>query len=310
MAVLLVPTACTTFEASKDAFSISTIPSAEHGRWAQLMFSLLEHRGRTPGFSETYPPSILLPQQVIPSESGGIGWFSADGGYDYTVGRLFVRANFGGVPFVAFRIPREGTMLRLHDLSRNDGPAMRAGLDLEVAVTPWTSEARTTLAEILEPVGARKPVGLVVIDDWRGGDPYPPYWALAVDHGTDLSIIPQSDSKVAGDVAGAFFPLVLQGRVVAQEYAGARLRSARAAVGWNGEYVFLIATEGSLPLVKPGATTIELATLAQRLGALDAINLDGGGSAYVGVRGRDPAVFPRWIALQRRPGPIRLIVDR
>jgi exopolysaccharide biosynthesis protein len=72
-----------------------------------------------------------------------------------------------------------------------------------------------------------------------------------------------------------------------------RLRAARSAVGiTKGGKVMFVTADG--PVARRGGITLEeLAALMHRLGAVDAMNLDGGGSATLVVGGRTVSLIPR-----------------
>ncbi len=63
----------------------------------------------------------------------------------------------------------------------------------------------------------------------------------------------------------------------------------RTAVGYskNGRYLYLVVVDGRQPLYSEGITLRELAELLLSLGAYNAMNLDGGGSSTMVIRGRD-----------------------
>ena len=64
-------------------------------------------------------------------------------------------------------------------------------------------------------------------------------------------------------------------------------RRPRTAIGYTATgLVLLVAVEGDNPPAAPGLTLLELARLMQSMGAVGAINLDGGGSTSVSVAGR------------------------
>jgi hypothetical protein len=99
------------------------------------------------------------------------------------------------------------------------------------------------------------------------------------------------DGNVAMEAVGGFPLIVQNGRdIVAQQVGinesfGAR-RHPRTAVGWNAERLLLVVIDGRQTSWSAGMTLPELAALFIRLGATDAINLDGGGSSALVVRGR------------------------
>ncbi len=61
----------------------------------------------------------------------------------------------------------------------------------------------------------------------------------------------------------------------------------RTAVGYskNGKYFFIVVVDGRQPFYSEGITLAELAELMLDLGAHDAMNLDGGGSSTLVIRG-------------------------
>lgn len=63
-------------------------------------------------------------------------------------------------------------------------------------------------------------------------------------------------------------------------------RHPRTAVGWNGRSLFWVVVDGRQAPISDGMTLAELAALFERLGARHAVNLDGGGSTAMVVRGR------------------------
>jgi len=63
-------------------------------------------------------------------------------------------------------------------------------------------------------------------------------------------------------------------------------RHPRTAFGYNAERFFLVTVDGRQPGYSVGMTLTELAAFLRELGATDAVNLDGGGSTTIWVRGR------------------------
>jgi hypothetical protein len=63
----------------------------------------------------------------------------------------------------------------------------------------------------------------------------------------------------------------------------------RTAVGYskNGKTLFIVVVDGRQPFYSQGITLAELAALMIDLGAHDAMNLDGGGSSTLVIRGED-----------------------
>jgi exopolysaccharide biosynthesis protein len=65
-------------------------------------------------------------------------------------------------------------------------------------------------------------------------------------------------------------------------------RHPRTAIGWSTATgrVFLLAVDGRQPPYSDGMTLAELLGLFRALGATDALNLDGGGSTALVIRGQ------------------------
>jgi hypothetical protein len=105
------------------------------------------------------------------------------------------------------------------------------------------------------------------------------------------------DPFVAVEAVGGFPELLRGGRAVLGEVPvlesfGAQ-RHPRTAIGWSTRTgrVFLVVVDGRQPPYSAGMSLAELLWLFQRLGASDALNLDGGGSSAFVIRG----------AVQNRP---------
>ena len=76
--------------------------------------------------------------------------------------------------------------------------------------------------------------------------------------------------------------LVRAGEVVGAD----KVRHPRTAAGFNDREIILVTVDGRQPGWSVGMTMSELAALMQRLGCIEAVNLDGGGSTTAWVRGR------------------------
>ncbi|HVY71820.1 MAG TPA: phosphodiester glycosidase family protein [Verrucomicrobiae bacterium] len=63
-------------------------------------------------------------------------------------------------------------------------------------------------------------------------------------------------------------------------------RHPRAAMGWNKQFIFLVEVDGRQRNLSAGMTYAELAKYMADLGCEEALNLDGGGSATIWVRGQ------------------------
>ena len=77
--------------------------------------------------------------------------------------------------------------------------------------------------------------------------------------------------------------LVRNGR--AKEWSGILMRHPRTAIGWNKDAFFLVEVDGRQSQLSVGMTFPELAGYMLKLGCEEAMNLDGGGSATLWVRG-------------------------
>ena len=103
------------------------------------------------------------------------------------------------------------------------------------------------------------------------------------------------DDRITGDVmatevVGGFPELLRAGRAMLADQAipesfGAS-RHPRTAIGWTpGGRLLLVVVDGRQPSHSAGMSLDELTWLFQRLGASDALNLDGGGSSAMVVDG-------------------------
>jgi large repetitive protein len=111
-------------------------------------------------------------------------------------------------------------------------------------------------------------------------------WTARVDLVGDDDIVVTADEAVGG------FPLLLRNgldmlatQTVREAFGMAR--HPRTAVGWNrdaGVFYFVV-VDGRQPPYSDGMTLPELTWLFRRLGATHALNLDGGGSTALVVRG-------------------------
>ena len=76
-------------------------------------------------------------------------------------------------------------------------------------------------------------------------------------------------------------------------------RHPRSAVGWNDQYVFLVTVDGRQAGLSVGMTLTELTDYMVKLGCTEAMNLDGGVSATMWLKGRianDPCQGERSVA--------------
>ena len=114
---------------------------------------------------------------------------------------------------------------------------------------------------------------------------------LALRSGTDSITVRASLRPFAPREAVGGFPILIQRGQVASglDSAGGRnfgpVRHPRTAVGIlpGAKRLLLVTVDGRQPGYSAGMTLPELATLMQRLGATEALNLDGGGSTTMAV---------------------------
>ena len=91
----------------------------------------------------------------------------------------------------------------------------------------------------------------------------------------------------------------------AMEWSGILMRHPRTAIGWNKDSYFLVEVDGRQSGLSVGMTFPELADYMVKLGCEQAMNLDGGGSATLWVRGN---VMNSPSEGRERPGANSLVV--
>jgi hypothetical protein len=107
-----------------------------------------------------------------------------------------------------------------------------------------------------------------------------------------IAVVSASRGAPATEAVGGFPLLVRAGRNFVAEQAGivatfGPARHPRTAVGWSADppRLFWVVVDGRQAGYSAGMTLDELAALMLRLGAREALNLDGGGSSALVVRG-------------------------
>ena len=90
-----------------------------------------------------------------------------------------------------------------------------------------------------------------------------------------------ASALVEPDVLGSWPKLVSAGKQIFKEED----RHPRTAIGTNGEKVFLVTVDGRNRKNSEGVTINELGSLLRWMGANEALNLDGGGSTTMYIRG-------------------------
>ena len=93
------------------------------------------------------------------------------------------------------------------------------------------------------------------------------------------------DARGAYNGLSGFYALLINGR----NNGGMKDRHPRSAVGMsrNGRYLILMAIDGRQPGYSESASTGETAEWIRKLGAYNALNLDGGGSTALAIEGPD-----------------------
>jgi hypothetical protein len=165
------------------------------------------------------------------------------------------------------------------------GPRYKAitGREEAVLVQGQQVARRFNHQQLRRGVGLRRGETLVVA---RGGAPLP----LKTGDGVSLerAMVPQAFADLPNLIQGG--PLLLnQGKVVlngkAERFSSAfmRQKAPRSVVGSDGERIWLLAVEGQ---GNSGPTLRDTAELMQKLGLKQALNLDGGSSTRLMVRGQ------------------------
>lgn len=98
-----------------------------------------------------------------------------------------------------------------------------------------------------------------------------------------------SDEPIV-EAVGGFPTLIRSGVAVLSDQEGIRPafgenRHPRTAIAWNDSTVFLVVVDGRQPPWSDGMTLRELTDLLLGLGAREGLNLDGGGSSAMVIRG-------------------------
>lgn len=103
-----------------------------------------------------------------------------------------------------------------------------------------------------------------------------------------LEISTQSTPDLKGTLVavGGGPALVRNGRALAARAVKSNQRHPRSALGWNAQYYFLTVVDGRQPDWSIGVTLPALAEYMAGLGCDEAVNLDGGGSTELWLKGR------------------------
>ena len=110
---------------------------------------------------------------------------------------------------------------------------------------------------------------------------------LALQSGTPMELRWTSGWDDVRDVVGGIPQLIRNGKIVVEPCSSSFCRrNPRTAIGWtaSGE-ILLVVVDGRQHRRSVGASLVELARLMRDRGAVEALNLDGGGSSTMVVRG-------------------------
>ncbi|MDR1419062.1 MAG: phosphodiester glycosidase family protein [Treponema sp.] len=143
---------------------------------------------------------------------------------------------------------------------------------------------------------ARRNVGLVVSEGVMIAPPHPPYDAAVFYVDGKGAVVSQADlsGPQAGErilhAAGGFYAVLADGEAL-ERTRKKDARYPRSALGFSrdGYTLYLLVIDGRRA-GSGGATEAETALLLRSLGASSGINLDGGGSSAMALRGKDGTV--------------------
>lgn len=148
-----------------------------------------------------------------------------------------------------------------------------------------------------------KPVGLLVVDgESRATNPgnMPPRGVVAftIDRGIHFGRVSPGDTGVAlasgGDAMGAGPLLIENGKVLtdprSEGFVDSKFlgRNPRTAIGRTAEGTILLVVIDGRRAGAAGMSIDELRTFMLQIGCVDALNLDGGGSTTLWIRGKPP----------------------
>jgi hypothetical protein len=245
------------------------------------------------GLPPTVVPALENPKVWPLSAGPGLAYFqilAADG--PWAIHLLRVDLNRCDLGFRVLKAPAQGGTLggrsRMTELSAAEGVEILAAVNGDF-FTPEGLPLGTEVVEGRLYHWATRPTF-----SWRpGGGP----WMGLPDPQGDSVLVPGRD-LLSGGAHGAMeaiggFPLLLQGgqRVgdleVAERPAFAAARHPRTALGLDSRQnlLWVAVVDGRQPGYSEGMTLPELAGLLEALGADEALNLDGGGSSVMVLRG-------------------------
>ena len=175
---------------------------------------------------------------------------------------------------------REGREFILEPAGPGVGEALAAGRTY-----------RARIIEVTEGGNARIPPGRIVLSIGTQAAQTIP----TVGPGTELDLSTATEPDLPGvrtAISGGPW-LVQNGRRVridvpdsdAYIFSSMKEPHPRSAIGWNDEFLFLVAVDGRQMGIAEGMTLDELAAYLVRLGCREAMNLDGGGSSTLWYAG-------------------------
>jgi hypothetical protein len=175
----------------------------------------------------------------------------------------------------SIRAPRAEWRARLRLIGGNESSGRAVITTVESATTVRLSRGEVVLAAYGRAAAwaRRRAVGDTV--SWRARIPLPT----------------RGDTVTALEVVGGFPELLRDGTdVLGTQTVNASFgqqRHPRSAVGWTSDRarLFLVLVDGRQAPYSDGMSLPELTWLFRRLGASDALNLDGGGSSALAIRG-------------------------
>jgi hypothetical protein len=207
-----------------------------------------------------------------------------------------VQINRSAESFIAYRGTRDGITLftARADTVKADSSATRL---LARLLEGDEGAGRAVIVQRDSPV-AQTPVrrGEAVLVAYHGANA----WARRRTPGDTVQwsarvVVPARDGRgtiVAGQALGGFPELLRNGQpVLDRQQINAPFgeqRHPRTAIGWTADRArfYMVVVDGRQEPYSDGMSLTEMVWLFQRLGVTDALNLDGGGSTTLVVRGR------------------------
>lgn len=206
--------------------------------------------------------------------------------------------DLGELELDGVNVPRRRDQIILYTRSFGRSTRTRGGVELGLRLVPGGGSVRLGQTSVLR---------LYRVTRGRGNLTIPPRGAVLAGHGRgalalmalwrrvragkaspDLLLRLESSEDVLESLAGKGV-LLRDGRIRVRRGGSAFARGThpRTVVGWNPKGdVWLVAIDGRRPGYSRGMSLRGAAVLLRRLGATEAVNLDGGGSTTFVVKGR------------------------